>query len=99
MMASQDSATRHTRLEGAAAAAGQSPAMRLHTALVAAMVASLALALSTSARAATITVDSPADTGAPSICVLRDAITAANTMTATNGCAAGDGNDTIQSHS
>jgi hypothetical protein len=27
---------------------------------------------------------------------LRDAITAANTMTATSGCAAGTGNDTIQ---
>lgn len=54
-----------------------------------------ALALSATARAATITVDSLADTGAPGICVLRDAITAANTMTATNGCAAGDGDDTI----
>ena len=47
------------------------------------------------ALAATITVNSLADPGAPGICTLRDAITAANTMTATNGCAAGSGNDTI----
>src|SRR5690348_1731169 len=45
---------------------------------------------------ATITVNSLADPGAPGICALRDAITAANTMTATNGCAAGNGNDTIK---
>ena len=47
------------------------------------------------ALATTITVNSLADPGAPGICTLRDAITAANTMTATNGCAAGSGNDTI----
>src|SRR6516165_780163 len=47
------------------------------------------------ALAATIAVNSLADPGAPGICTLRDAITAANTMTATNGCAAGSGNDTI----
>jgi len=47
------------------------------------------------AQAATIIVNSLADPGAPGICALRDAITAANTMTATNGCAAGSGNDTI----
>ena len=47
------------------------------------------------AFAATIAVNSLADPGAPGICTLRDAITAANTMTATNGCAAGSGNDTI----
>jgi CSLREA domain-containing protein len=45
---------------------------------------------------ATITVNSLTDPGAPGICTLRDAITAANTMTATNGCIAGKGNDTIQ---
>jgi hypothetical protein len=56
----------------------------------------IALTLTATARAATITVNSPADTGATGICVLRDAITAANTMTATNGCPAGSGNDTIQ---
>jgi len=48
------------------------------------------------ALAATITVNSLADPGAPGICTLRDAITAANTMTATNGCAAGSGDDTIK---
>ena len=60
------------------------------------IVIALALMLSAAARAATITVNSLADTGAAGICVLRDAITAANTMAATNGCAAGTGNDTIQ---
>ena len=44
---------------------------------------------------ATITVNSLADPGQPGICTLRDAITAANTMTATNGCRAGKGHDTI----
>ena len=48
------------------------------------------------AQAATIIVNSLADPGAPGICALRDAITAANTMTATNGCAAGSGDDTIK---
>ncbi len=47
------------------------------------------------ARASTITVTSLSDTGAIGICVLRDAITAANSMTATNGCAAGSGTDSI----
>jgi hypothetical protein len=55
----------------------------------------LALASISTAHAATITVNSLSDAGAPGICVLRDAITAANTKTATNGCAAGTGNDTI----
>jgi hypothetical protein len=45
---------------------------------------------------ATITVNSLADPGKPGICALRDAITAANTMIATNGCIAGKGHDTIQ---
>jgi CSLREA domain-containing protein len=45
---------------------------------------------------ATITVNSLADQGKPGVCTLRDAITAANTMTATNGCVAGKGYDTIQ---
>jgi hypothetical protein len=44
----------------------------------------------------TITVNSLADLGTPGICALRDAINAANTRTATNGCAAGNGNDTIK---
>jgi hypothetical protein len=67
----------------------------MRAALLAAIVATLVLAASTTAHAATITVDSLDDTGAPGICVLRDAITAANTKQATNGCAAGSGNDTI----
>src|SRR5262249_48036853 len=45
---------------------------------------------------ATITVNSLIDPGKPGICTLRDAITAANTQTATNGCTAGKGHDTIQ---
>jgi hypothetical protein len=64
--------------------------------LTAAIAVAFALALSTAARATTITVNSLADTGAPGICVLRDAITAANTMSATNGCAAGSGIDSIK---
>ena len=50
------------------------------------------------AMASTITVNSNADTGAPGICVLRDALTAANTNVAVNGCAAGQsaGVDVIQ---
>src|SRR5690349_6568758 len=96
-MVSQGSAIRDMGLESAAAAAArQYTATRMRVALFAAMVVTLVLALSTSARAATITVDSLADTGAPGICVLRDAITAANAKATTNGCAAGDGNDTIQ---
>jgi CSLREA domain-containing protein len=47
------------------------------------------------AFASTITVNSLADPGQAGVCALRDAITAANTKTATNGCAAGSGNDTI----
>jgi hypothetical protein len=64
--------------------------------LLIAVQAVVTTVLVATADAATITVNSLADTGAPGICVLRDAITAANTMTATNGCAAGSGNDTIQ---
>ena len=55
----------------------------------------LLLAMSGIGRANTITVTSLSDTGATGICVLRDAITAANSMTATNGCAAGSGTDSI----
>jgi hypothetical protein len=55
----------------------------------------LAVALGTTARAATITVNSLADPGALGICALRDAITAANSQTRVNGCRAGSGNDTI----
>ena len=69
---------------------------RMPNAVAAGMVAALALTLTATARAATITVNSLADPGAPGICTLRDAITAANTKTATSGCSAGSGNDTIQ---
>jgi hypothetical protein len=61
-----------------------------------AMAVVLALTLSTAAGAATIVVNSLADPGAKGICALRDAITAANTKTATNGCTAGTGKDTIR---
>jgi hypothetical protein len=52
-------------------------------------------ALGGSAHAATITVDSLADPGAPGICTLRDAINASNSAAAVNGCTAGTGDDTI----
>ncbi len=52
---------------------------------------------STATNATIITVNSLADSGGEAgICTLRSAITAANTMTATNGCPAGTGNDTIR---
>ena len=70
--------------------------LRVRTVLAVAIAGAFALSLSTAARAATITVNSLADPGATGICALRDAITAADTLTATNGCAAGTGNDTIQ---
>jgi fibronectin-binding autotransporter adhesin len=53
------------------------------------------LGFSTVCRANTIMVNSLNDPGAVGICVLRDAITAANTGAATNGCPGGSGNDTI----
>lgn len=53
------------------------------------------LALGGVAQATTITVNSLADPGTSGICALRDAITAANTKAAVNGCTAGSGNDTI----
>jgi hypothetical protein len=67
----------------------------VRTAIAGVMVLVLA-SQSAVAQAAPITVNSPADPGAPGICALRDAIEAANTETAVNGCSAGDGNDTIQ---
>ncbi|MGO9452430.1 MAG: hypothetical protein ACLQDV_15525, partial [Candidatus Binataceae bacterium] len=42
-----------------------------------------------------IIVNTAADPGSPGVCALRDAITAANTHVAVNGCAAGTGTDTI----
>lgn len=56
-------------------------------------VSSLALGLlglSGFASAATITVNSTADPGASGICTLRDAIIAANSNAASNGCTAGE---------
>ena len=46
-------------------------------------------------RAASITVDKSAVDDTNGTCELADAITAANTDTATNGCTAGSGADTI----
>ena len=56
----------------------------------------LFLAISASARAATITVNT-LDGGSDSapLCTLEDAVTAANEQAVVNGCAAGSGNDTI----
>jgi CSLREA domain-containing protein len=60
------------------------------------LVAALLLLIPALARAATITVTTMDDpTGPSGTCALRDAITAANTMTATNNCSAGTGTDTI----
>jgi hypothetical protein len=77
--------------------AGMRALLSVRPIVIGAIASVLALALSTTARAATITVNSLADPGAAGICALRDAITAANTKTATNGCAAGTvgGSDTI----
>jgi len=70
--------------------------LRMRVALAMVIAVAFALTLSTAASAATIVINSLADTGAKGICVLRDAITAANAMTATNGCTAGTGKDTIR---
>src|SRR6266567_6851769 len=53
------------------------------------------LMVGNAARAATITVNTLADPGAPGVCALRDAIKAANSDTAVNGCVAGSGADAI----
>jgi hypothetical protein len=63
--------------------------------LTALVGACLTMALTGIARANTITVDSLAGFSDPPHCSLSDATTAANTMTAVNGCAAGSGNDVI----
>ena len=62
--------------------------------LLAAVVAWLALAAA-SAAAATITVNSLADTTGGAECTLRDAIVAANSDSWQGGCPAGAGSDTI----
>ena len=100
-MVSQNPAIRPTGLESIiavqkSAVAGMRAVLRMRAMLAAAIVVALALTRSATAHAATITVDSLTDTGAVLTCALRDAITAANTMTAMNGCAAGTGNDTIR---
>jgi hypothetical protein len=59
-------------------------------------IAAVPLLFSTAAQAGTIVVNSLADPGAPGICALRDAITAADTMKAVNGCVAGTSHNTIQ---
>jgi hypothetical protein len=61
----------------------------------AAIVVALAMSIAPMARAATITVNSLADSGSADMCVLHDALTAANTKTVVNGCVAGTGIDTI----
>ena len=53
------------------------------------------LGLATPAGAATLTVNSTANTTGGPNCTLRDAITAANFDTVTGGCPAGSGADTI----
>src|SRR5271156_4686352 len=64
---------------------------------IAAVLVAVLLTLPALAGAATITVTTLEDpTGSTGTCTLRDAITAANTKTATNNCVAGDGTDTIQ---
>ena len=64
--------------------------------LLAVMISPIfALTLGTTAEATTITVNSLADPGTANVCNLRSAIIAANTMTTTDGCPAGSGNDTI----
>jgi len=70
--------------------------LRMRVALATVAAVALALILNTAAGAATIVVNSLADPSARGICVLRDAITAGNTKTATNGCTAGTGKDTIR---
>jgi hypothetical protein len=67
--------------------------MRAKHQLLAVLVgACLMLALPRLCRAAaTITVNSSSDTGGAGICVLRDAITTANTNTTANGCVSGGG--------
>jgi CSLREA domain-containing protein len=94
-MVSLDPKIRRGKCESARATQTSSHA-RMRAVLVAAIATAFALASSTAARAA-ITVTTLSDPAGPSgTCSLRDAITAANTMTATNGCHAGTGSDRIQ---
>ncbi len=60
------------------------------------LAAAVALYISASTRAATITVNDPTAGSVAGDCTIVDAVTAINTQTAVNGCMAGDGNnDTI----
>ena len=101
-MGNQEPAISPTGLECTVAAvqqrsvAGMRAALRMRAALAAAIAVAFALTLNTAASAARIVVNSLVDPGATGICALHDAIVAANSMTATDGCAAGTGNDTIQ---
>jgi CSLREA domain-containing protein len=72
------------------------PGLRIATssATIAAVLVVL-LAMESTVRAATITVDTLADGSVSGSCTLRDAITAANTNVAVNACAGGTGVDTI----
>jgi hypothetical protein len=73
------------------------PTLRLRMCAFPALLILLLVGTASDAGAwATIAVNSLADPGKPGICALRDAITAANIMTATNGCSAGKGHDTIR---
>jgi len=63
--------------------------------VLAVIIAAIALTGVSTARAATITVDTIGDPGLTGTCDLRDAITAANTKTTTGTCAAGSGIDMI----
>jgi CSLREA domain-containing protein len=96
-MVSQDSAIRPAKVEAVAAHKSIVAGRTVPRARLLAVVILAVFALDTAAHAATITVTTLSDPAGPSgTCSLRNAITAANTMTATNGCAAGTGNDTIQ---
>lgn len=62
----------------------------LQLSLIPAIVAILGLSFSSTVFAATITVDSPLDSTANGLCELREAIQAANTNLAVDGCVAGE---------
>jgi len=62
---------------------------------LAVIIAALILTSASAAHATMITVDTLTDGSVAGHCTLRDAITAANTMSAMNNCAGGTGSDTI----
>jgi CSLREA domain-containing protein len=99
-MANQNAAIHPSDLESTSAAARQDIAMGMRALLMTVIAPAFALALLVGtpydARGwVTITVNSLADPGEAGVCTLRDAITAANTKTATSGCPAGNGHDMI----